>query len=229
VFMGYDVECPVDPEVEPDPCDPTPDSRACCLPGGTCVVATQDACLDLFGEYRMDDPDCTGVTCAFCQDDDDCDDGDLCTIDTCNTETGVCEHAPVECDDGWTCTSDLCDPSDGECVFVESCPSNGLFCDGVEGCDEFGECHSPGDPCQPDEVCDEDTDVCIPVSQGDGDFDSDCDVDLADFVEFARCFDQAVVAGCEPGDMVADSVINLADYEQFAIAFTGPLGGCGGG
>jgi hypothetical protein len=42
-----------------------------------------------------------------------CDDGDGCTVDTCDA-TGACHHSPVSCDDGNACTVDSC--QDGACV-----------------------------------------------------------------------------------------------------------------
>ena len=46
-----------------------------------------------------------------------CDDGDPCTIDFCDSETGICEHISV-CDDGDPCTLDYCDPATGACTHV---------------------------------------------------------------------------------------------------------------
>jgi hypothetical protein len=39
-----------------------------------------------------------------------CDDGDACTEDSCDTETG-CTTAPTTCDDQDACTVDGCDPA----------------------------------------------------------------------------------------------------------------------
>jgi len=38
----------------------------------------------------------------------DCDDGDLCTLDSCNSATG-CVNTPVTCNDGNVCTDDYCE------------------------------------------------------------------------------------------------------------------------
>jgi hypothetical protein len=47
-----------------------------------------------------------------------CNDGDACTEDACNVETGTCEFTPVViCDDGNECTADACDPGDGTCDY----------------------------------------------------------------------------------------------------------------
>jgi parallel beta-helix repeat protein len=49
-----------------------------------------------------------------CETDEDCDDGDLCTTDSC--VDGECVFEPVDCDDGDPNTNDYCDPDTGECV-----------------------------------------------------------------------------------------------------------------
>ena len=45
----------------------------------------------------------------------DCSDGDLCTIDTCDTLTGGCNSVPDPCDDKNQCTSDTCDKLKNGC------------------------------------------------------------------------------------------------------------------
>lgn len=46
-----------------------------------------------------------------------CDDGNICTADSCDPLTGHCVNAPLACDDGNSCTEDSCDPVTG-CVHV---------------------------------------------------------------------------------------------------------------
>ena len=55
-----------------------------------------------------------------------CDDGDACTLDSCDPVDG-CEHAVVSCDDGVACTADACDPGLG-CQHVSTC-APGSVCD----------------------------------------------------------------------------------------------------
>src|SRR5207344_1129144 len=44
-----------------------------------------------------------------------CDDGDPCTVDTCNA--GVCQHTPVTCGGGDAChEAGTCDHATGACV-----------------------------------------------------------------------------------------------------------------
>ena len=45
-----------------------------------------------------------------------CDDGNPCTEDTCDTEY-QCQYAPITCSDGLQCTTDTCSPAIG-CVFT---------------------------------------------------------------------------------------------------------------
>ncbi|UCG17025.1 MAG: matrixin family metalloprotease [Phycisphaerales bacterium] len=59
-------------------------------------------------------------------------------------------------------------------------------------------------------------------SVGDGDFDSDGDVDLDDFGGFQVCFDQPAGGGCQPGDMNGDDFIDAADIAPFVNALIGP-------
>ena len=64
---------------------------------------------------------------------------------------------------------------------------------------------------------------CVDV--GNGDFEPDDDVDLADFAAFQRCFGETDVSSnptCQPGDMNGDKAIDLDDYVEFASAMDGP-------
>ena len=71
----------------------------------------------------------------------------------------------VACDDGVYCngSADVC--LGGMCAVHsgDPCADNGLYCDGVESCDEINDqCISSGDPCDPQDACYEDTDTCSP-------------------------------------------------------------------
>ncbi len=104
-------------------------------------------------------------------------------------------------------------------VAAECTCDDGLFCNGTEIC-VGSVCQSSGDPCVA-QMCDEAADQCTPY--GDGDFDGDGDVDLADFAGFQRCFATVGAQQCLPANMTgADGTINLADFESFATALTGP-------
>lgn len=90
-----------------------------------------------------------------------CDDADVCTLaDHC--DAGECVGAPIDCDDGELCTTDSCDPTGG-CVFY----TNTLPCDDGDPCtvnDECsqGDCVGFGVPCE----CQEDLD-CVLLEDGD--------------------------------------------------------------
>ena len=70
---------------------------------------------------------CTNGTCTLtpiagcCISDSQCDDGNPCTTDTCNTQTNTCSHTPVA--DGTPCAGGTC--RGGTCV---PCTVSGLQC-----------------------------------------------------------------------------------------------------
>lgn len=74
------------------------------------------------GKVCDDDNECTssdgckiGVCLGAAK---DCSDGDLCTIDTCDTLTGGCNNDPDLCDDKNPCTTDNCDKLKNGCTHV---------------------------------------------------------------------------------------------------------------
>jgi hypothetical protein len=81
---------------------------------------------------------------VFCFDNDDCDDGLFCTLDVCNTSTGVCTHPPLDCSDGVSCTDDSCNSIDG-CVNTPNdanCDDQNV-CNGAEICVAVIGCQPP--------------------------------------------------------------------------------------
>ena len=128
----------------------------------SCVSGTPVACDN--GLY------CDGVeTCNeetdSCQSGSqiDCDDSNLCTIDSCNEGTDSCNYNAVTCDDEVGCTVDTCNPETG-CGYTpnDSYCNDGLYCDGVEYCDTELDCQY-GSPveCQDGYLCDEEQDICL--------------------------------------------------------------------
>nr|MBP6699177.1 thrombospondin type 3 repeat-containing protein [Flavobacteriales bacterium] len=70
-----------------------------------------------------------------------CDDGDPCTIDTCDPMTGLCVYTPMNCDDGDPCTIDIC--LNGTCFnLIQNC-DDGNPCT-VDFCDAMGVCQHVG-------------------------------------------------------------------------------------
>lgn len=97
-----------------------------------------------------------------CQDAAECDDGDACTIDTCNGEAG-CSHTPLVCNDNNGCTDDSCNTETG-CVFTNNtkpCTDNNA-CTVGDVCNS-GNCLAfPMPPCNDNNVCT--TDSCDPAT-----------------------------------------------------------------
>ena len=101
-----------------------------------------------------------------------CSDGNVCTIDFCNTMTDECEHTPLDdicdnglycdgvetcdptdgcqagtppnCDDGVGCTVDTCNESTNSCDNTpdDSICNDGAHCNGVETCDPTNDCQA---------------------------------------------------------------------------------------
>ncbi len=83
-------------------------------------------------------------TCFDCNIDADCDDGVFCNgAETC--VAGACQSGTtVNCNDGVVCTTDSCNEGTNSC---DNAPSdaacdNGLFCDGAETCDAVLDCQA---------------------------------------------------------------------------------------
>ncbi len=87
-------------------------------------------------------------------------------------------------------------------------------------CDAFGMCSVGQLPCAAGEWCREAGAQC--VVYGDGDFDSDGDVDLKDFAKFQACFGSIAGLTCEPGNMIGTGVIDAQDFEQFVAGLVSP-------
>ena len=150
-----------------------------CDDGVGCTVDTcdevNDACVNMPDDASCDDNNvCNGSeTCDPVNDCQagtplDCDDGNLCTTDSCDPLTG-CANDPVVCPEG-----EQCDPGrPDECVIPPECTvdadcDDGMFCNGAETCDTAtGTCQSGTPPDCDDGVgctvdtCDEVNDACV--------------------------------------------------------------------
>ena len=128
------------------------------------------ACTDDFCDDDLD-------TCTNLSRDGLCDDGLFCNgREKCDSEIG-CQSALPACDDGVLCTDDSCDEGTDSCTNIEidaEC-SDGLFCNGEESCHSVFGCQDEADPCVDgigctDDLCDEGSDTCsYPVN------DANCD------------------------------------------------------
>ncbi len=132
----------------PGPCD---DGDACtadsCGPGHVCAhtpLADGTACPD--GNLCNGTETCQAGTCTPSGTPLDCDDGDGCTVDSCDPASG-CAHQ-FACDDGNPCTLDSCDQATG-CHHVPvtdgiSCADHNA-CNGDETC-QSGACTAGAPP-----------------------------------------------------------------------------------
>lgn len=135
---------------------------------GVCCVEAEGACIFVADCPCTTDDDCfdDGV---FCNGEENCGDDGFChsSGDPCAGDCpfgGVCDEASQECQFGSPCESD------------NDCPDDGLFCNGLEFCDD-GCCRSSGNPC----IGEDDGDPCT----WEGDWI--CDEDLN------RCFDTLII------------------------------------
>jgi hypothetical protein len=83
-------------------------------------------------DFQSDPEHCGGCLIS-------CDDGDPCTVDTC--EAGRCVNTPIVCDDGNQCTDDRC--VEGRClseVVVGRPCDDGNGCTRDDACNEAGQC-----------------------------------------------------------------------------------------
>jgi len=135
------------------------------IPGDGCSADCQDeGCIADTPGYPVvalcdDGNQCTVDSCnmftSSCDHVSTCDDGIDCTVDSCGG--GSCTHTPDDgaCDDGDDCSQDMCSPATG-CVAVPVAGpcDDGLFCNGADTC-SGGVCSvHAGNPCQAQTECD---------------------------------------------------------------------------
>jgi hypothetical protein len=122
-----------------------------------------------------------------------CDDGQACTVDTCNPAVG-CVHTPYDaaCDDHDPCTRDRCDPARG---CVHGAQRLGTVCDDGDPCTTGDRCRATGCAgdamkCSDPYACTDDR--CVAGRCESTPADSNCDG--------GAC----AQASCRPGDPAAD-------------------------
>ncbi len=71
---------------------------------------------------------------------DTCDDGNPCTIDSCDPLSGKCKTSPSDCSDGQLCTKDNCDTKTGACSW--SAEPDGSPCNDGDVCSVADVCAS---------------------------------------------------------------------------------------
>ncbi|MHC5108926.1 MAG: hypothetical protein ACYTHJ_03495, partial [Planctomycetota bacterium] len=150
---GFNTQCEVNANVTDDPFpagDEYPlDTEAVCaidlddfgVAGPPVLI---DTCSFPSAEPNSAPSDC--VVTAACSVDTDCNDGNECTLDVCDTGLGICRFTP---NTGASCG----DPSDTECDNPDTCNSLG-FCQDNNEPAGFA-CGDPSDtPCDDPDTCD---------------------------------------------------------------------------
>jgi hypothetical protein len=151
----------------------------------------------------------------------DCNDGDVCTTDTCVdgacllTPRVPCCRARAECDDGDVCTTDAC--VDETCVFTPrpSCCRDDTECDDGDGCTD--------DVCSAFDVC-----MAVPIA---GCCAADAACDDASPCTLDRCLDahcaHAPIDACceDDGDCAAPDACSTVRCEAHQCA-TSAVAGC---
>lgn len=90
------------------------------------------------------------IACEDCEIDDDCDDGDECTVDTCDPDEEFCVYTDIDCDDGDACTADSC--VDGDCENDAISCDDGNACT-IDSCDSGSGCSNTPINCDDGDAC----------------------------------------------------------------------------
>lgn len=184
------------------------------------LITTGDTtpCVDTTaGGFCADDPDSEtpdGVAeplvrlqVTACLSNTDCNDGNICTEDTCKAD-GSCSYTIALCDDNDACTVDSCDPVDGHCSYEEIICDDANACNGQEICDPAIGCQT-GEPINCDDanrctvdICDPATGTCgyPSVSCDDGD---PCTEDWCDTQ--SGCVHEYICKCAKKGDVCVDN------------------------
>ncbi|MCO4764063.1 MAG: hypothetical protein KC502_21310 [Myxococcales bacterium] len=104
----------------------------------------------------------TPVLSGACTANSQCDDGNLCTKDICDTKTGNClkPSSTSTCDDNNPCTDDPCDPLKGcgKKLFNNKPCDDGTVCTAKDACNDLGKCAGVKVKCDDSDSCT--TDSC---------------------------------------------------------------------
>lgn len=103
---------------------------------GACNALCAEICDDGDACTVDDNEDCEEVGCPDAREPVDCDDGLLCTDDSCDPGSG-CVNDPVVCNAPDLCTTSVCDPNDGTCLDTPTQCDQGQQCNPNNGeCEE---------------------------------------------------------------------------------------------
>jgi len=205
--VAIDSASPAPPGSGGTSCPPT-DARGVVRPqGGACDVGAYELAVGAPvvcgapGECDDGDP-CTDDICdslTGCRNLlRTCDDGIPCTMDTCHRARG-CTHVPFDalCEDGDICSQDVCDASTG-CRFVPIVDC-GATCSTDTGCDDH-------DPCNGVERCDVGT-GCVAGDAPSCDDGDACTTDRC--IPVAGCVNTLVSVGLDPVQCHATNALAL--------------------
>ncbi len=118
-------------------------------------------------KFDMPRPTCKAVF--------DCNDGDACTVEDCNTTTQKCSYKPLGCDDVNPCTQDSCDPKSG-CKYKVLSNTEQPCYTGKKGTKDVGNCKGGKLTCNKDGSAGKCLGEVVPVYKEQCDAkDDDCD------------------------------------------------------
>jgi hypothetical protein len=155
-----------------------------CVSGKAVECPAHDACVLSV---------CLPATGACTQEEVDCDDGDACTVDSCDSGHG-CEHARLkncclsdaDCDDGDSCTQDTCNGNRCEntptaehvaCFELTGCELDGTGIYEDVDCDDGDHCTA--DSCDESGACLNEPVGTLPIDEDcSNGIDDDCDGDV---------------------------------------------------
>ena len=124
---------------------------------GKCVSAYDCTCADKANSLQDKWEICFEGDCGVCSETVPCNDGEKCTLDTCDTVTHDCTYEWIEtadgkccnasmadpdavCDDDLFCTTDYCNLGGEHCVSIESTDPNCCEKDPDPNCDDGNDC-----------------------------------------------------------------------------------------
>ncbi len=152
---------------------------------------------------------CQGGACVITPSDTLCNNGQFCDgVEICQPLLGCMAGTPITCDDGVVCTSDSCNEIADVCLNItnDSACDDGQFCNGVETCSDQLGCLPGVTPCDDGvdctvDACNELNNSCVPVP-----FDDQCDDGL-----FCNGTETChPLFGCETGTLPCDDGIDCS-------------------
>ena len=150
--------------------------------------------------------------------------------------TGCC-HTDTECNDGNVCTDDSCNLATNQCEHLNNTAAcdDGLYCNGADSC-AGATCTHVGDPCSGGLLCDEGTDSCVEcLTAGDCDDANICTNDAcvggtcANTPNTASCDDATVCNGhevCSGGNCQAGVPLECSDGNVCTDDSCNAVSGC---